>query len=115
MRIRLDALAFPRLLLYATKLKDEPVFDKDPHGALHPENPITIFPTDPSPRRPIPSLSACAVLLLLPDLDQMVTHAQRLVIGLVGAMFIMLVELMVFVVRSLKADEVLEAARQVIV
>lgn len=45
----------------------------------------------------------------------MVTHAQRLVIGLVGAMFIMLVELMVFVVRSLKADEVLEAARQVMV
>lgn len=38
---------------------------------------------------------------------------QRLVIGLVGAMFIMLVELMVFVVRSLKADEVLETARQV--
>eukprot|EP00903_Cladosiphon_okamuranus_P007135 g6930.t1 len=38
--------------------------------------------------------------------------AHRLVIGLVGAMFIMLVELMIFVVRSLKADEVLEAARQ---
>ena len=71
------------------------------------------------PHRPLTppphTLSACAVLLLLPDLDQMVTHAQRLVIGLVGAMFIMLVELMVFVVRSLKADEVLEAARQVMV
>lgn len=40
-------------------------------------------------------------------------RAQRLVIGLVGAMFIMLVELLVFVMRSLKADEVLEAARQV--
>ncbi len=38
--------------------------------------------------------------------------SHRLVIGLVGAMFIMLVELLVFVVRSLKADEVLEAARQ---
>eukprot|EP00752_Nemacystus_decipiens_P011015 g9788.t1 len=38
--------------------------------------------------------------------------AHRLVIGLVGAVFIMLIELMVFVVRSLKADEVLEAARQ---
>lgn len=38
--------------------------------------------------------------------------SHRLVIGLVGAMFIMLVELMVFVVRSLKADEVLETARQ---
>lgn len=38
---------------------------------------------------------------------------QRLVIGLVGAMFMMLVEMLVFVTRSLKADEVLEAARQV--
>ncbi|CAN0221876.1 unnamed protein product [Laminaria digitata] len=35
-----------------------------------------------------------------------------MVIGLVGAVFIMLVELLVFVTRSLKADEVLEAARQ---
>lgn len=36
-----------------------------------------------------------------------------MVIGLVGTVFILLVELMVFVTRSLKADEVLEAARQV--
>ncbi|CBN75474.1 conserved unknown protein [Ectocarpus siliculosus] len=39
--------------------------------------------------------------------------SHRLVIGLVGAMFIMLVELLVFVTRSLKADEVLEDARRV--
>ncbi|CAN0055776.1 unnamed protein product [Ectocarpus sp. 13 AM-2016] len=38
--------------------------------------------------------------------------SHRLVIGLVGAMFIMLVELLVFVTRSLKADEVLEDARR---
>eukprot|EP00904_Undaria_pinnatifida_P009697 jgi/Undpi1/5858/HiC_scaffold_2.g01132.m1 len=38
--------------------------------------------------------------------------SHRIVIGLVGAVFIMLVELLVFVTRSLKADEVLEAARQ---
>lgn len=36
-----------------------------------------------------------------------------MVIGLVGTVFILLVELMVFVTRSLKADEVLETARQV--
>lgn len=70
-----------------------------------------------APPTPHPSrfLGACP-LCVCSNLCRTGTHAlrsQRLVIGLVGAMFIMLVELLVFVTRSLKADEVLEAARQV--
>ncbi|CAN0125319.1 unnamed protein product [Discosporangium mesarthrocarpum] len=38
--------------------------------------------------------------------------SHRLVIGLAGAVFILLVEILVFVVRSMRADEALERTRQ---